>query len=105
MTILNNHFEQCFCSTQGHIGFSVPDVEKTCERFEKLGVTFVKKPNDGEVVLHTVFIFKFDFLNLASWNTINQWEDKCFCKTNVNHCCWRIRKKKVVQGITVWLQF
>ena len=31
----------------GHIGFAVPDVEKACERFEKLGVTFVKKPNDG----------------------------------------------------------
>lgn len=38
-------------STLGHIGFSVPDVEKTCERLEKLGVTFVKKPNDGELVL------------------------------------------------------
>ena len=31
----------------GHIGFAVPDVENACERFEKLGVTFVKKPNDG----------------------------------------------------------
>lgn len=33
----------------GHIGFTVPDVEKSCERFEKLGVTFVKKPNDGKM--------------------------------------------------------
>lgn len=33
----------------GHIGFAVPDVEKACERFEKLGVTFVKKPNDGKM--------------------------------------------------------
>ena len=31
----------------GHIGLAVPDVGKACERFEKLGVTFVKKPSDG----------------------------------------------------------
>lgn len=31
----------------GHIGIEVPDVEKACKRFEKLGVKFVKKPNDG----------------------------------------------------------
>ena len=27
----------------------VPDVEKACERFESLGVNFVKKPNDGKM--------------------------------------------------------
>ena len=31
----------------GHIAFKVPDVQKACERFEKLGVTFQKKPSEG----------------------------------------------------------
>jgi lactoylglutathione lyase len=33
----------------GHIGISVPNVDKACERFETLGVTFVKRPNDGKM--------------------------------------------------------
>jgi lactoylglutathione lyase len=33
----------------GHIGLSVPDVEKACGRFEQLGVDFVKRPNDGKM--------------------------------------------------------
>ncbi|CAH0549397.1 unnamed protein product [Brassicogethes aeneus] len=33
----------------GHIGLMVPNVDKACERFEKLGVNFVKKPNDGKM--------------------------------------------------------
>lgn len=31
----------------GHIGFAVPDVTLACQRFEKLGVEFQKKPDEG----------------------------------------------------------
>lgn len=33
----------------GHIGITVPDVYQACERFEKLGVSFVKRPDDGKM--------------------------------------------------------
>nr|CAD7264014.1 unnamed protein product [Timema shepardi] len=33
----------------GHIGIMVPNVDAACERFEKLNVEFVKRPNDGKM--------------------------------------------------------
>jgi hypothetical protein len=35
----------------GHIGITVDDTYKACERFERLGVEFVKKPDDGKTPL------------------------------------------------------
>lgn len=33
----------------GHIGLSVDDVQRACDRFEALGVTFVKRPDEGKM--------------------------------------------------------
>jgi lactoylglutathione lyase len=33
----------------GHLGISVPDVRAACDRFEKLGIEFVKRPGDGQM--------------------------------------------------------
>lgn len=33
----------------GHIGLSVPDVAAACRRFDDLGISFVKRPEDGKM--------------------------------------------------------
>lgn len=33
----------------GHIGVAVPDIYNAADRFEKLGVEFVKRPDDGKM--------------------------------------------------------
>ena len=33
----------------GHIGICVPDVYEACSRFERLGVKFRKKPDEGSM--------------------------------------------------------
>ncbi|RUO29187.1 lactoylglutathione lyase [Aliidiomarina sedimenti] len=33
----------------GHIGFAVPDLSQACARFDALGVTYVKRPEDGKM--------------------------------------------------------
>ncbi|XP_058485894.1 lactoylglutathione lyase-like [Solea solea] len=44
------HHGNCDPQGFGHIGISVPDVSAACKLFEEQGVTFVKKPDDGDDV-------------------------------------------------------
>lgn len=46
----------CLILLLGHIGVTVDDTYKACERFESLGVEFVKKPDDGNFIFQK---FKF----------------------------------------------
>lgn len=61
----------------------VPNVDEACERFEKLGVTFVKKPNDGNGwKLNVNYVKAFNVLNCFTLKVVNLkkllfW--KCIC--------------------------
>lgn len=51
----------------GHIGIAVPDVYAACKLFEENGVTFVKKPDDGNffyAILCDYFIGLHDILHV-----------------------------------------
>ena len=43
----------------GHIAVSVDDVQAECDRLEKLGVEFKKRPQDGKMK-HIAFIYDPD---------------------------------------------
>lgn len=41
----------------GHIGIAVPDVYAACKLFEEQGVTFVKKPDDGNFCFDIIILY------------------------------------------------
>lgn len=50
----------------------VPDVDKACERFEKLGVNFIKRPQDGKMKT-IAFITDPDGYWIEIFNNKNVW--------------------------------
>lgn len=61
----------CVLLVAGHIGIAVPDVHEACAFFEDQGVTFVKKPDEGQFfaymlqadrVIAIILAWKIDFV-------------------------------------------
>ena len=48
-----------YSNSFGHIAVSVDDVQAECDRLEKLGVEFKKRPQDGKMK-HIAFIYDPD---------------------------------------------
>ncbi|KAF9684788.1 hypothetical protein SADUNF_Sadunf04G0154900 [Salix dunnii] len=98
----------------GHIGASVGDMYKACERFERLVVGFVKKPNDGpspkyylclvkwlEALFGWVFFSGFDILNLNHLKDLSvYWLGVCGMEEVVN-VLWVIVKDVNVVGVGI----
>ena len=65
----------------GHIGITVPSVVEACDRFERLGVEFVKKPDAGKMK-NIAFIkdpdgYWIEILETANAKTFVDWADNC----------------------------
>jgi len=65
----------------GHIGITVPSVLRACDRFERLGVEFVKKPDAGKMK-NIAFIkdpdgYWIEILETENAKTFVEWASKC----------------------------